>query len=149
MSSSDSGMPDDHDPMAVVPDDEGTPEPEIFTSDSKSDPGMMSDDDDFQLPAFPDHGYDLPLVDGIPNEDPFVVPTPVHDHLIIDHPDGEHIGAPILAPDPLVAIPLKDLPFDDLIDVDVDWLVDGPPDDDCGDGELDEEHCSWITTLCH
>ncbi|MFS7920989.1 hypothetical protein Hanom_Chr03g00231341 [Helianthus anomalus] len=46
MSSSGSRLSDDHDPMAVVSDDEVMPEPEYFTSDSESDPEMMSDDDD-------------------------------------------------------------------------------------------------------
>ncbi|MFS7911504.1 hypothetical protein Hanom_Chr02g00118921 [Helianthus anomalus] len=47
--------------------------------------------------------------------------------------------APILAPDPLVAIPLEELPFDDLIDVDFELFIDGPPNDAHGDGELDED----------
>ncbi|KAJ0468039.1 hypothetical protein HanIR_Chr14g0692021 [Helianthus annuus] len=100
---------------------------------------MMSNDDDFQPIALPDLGDDLPLTDGILDEDPFVVPTPVHEHLIIDHPDGEHVMAPILAPDPLMAIPLEDIPFDDLVDIDVELFVDGPCDDAHGDEELDED----------
>ncbi|XP_022007616.1 wiskott-Aldrich syndrome protein family member 1-like [Helianthus annuus] len=140
MSSSESGLSDIDDPMAVVSDDEIAPEPEIFTSDTESDPDMLSDDKDgFQSFALPDFGDDLPLADGIPDEDPFVVPIPVHDHLFIGHPDGEHIVAPILTPVPLVVIPPEDWPFDDLFDDDVDLFVDGPPDDAHGDGEIDED----------
>ncbi|MFS8003589.1 hypothetical protein Hanom_Chr13g01215711 [Helianthus anomalus] len=47
--------------------------------------------------------------------------------------------APILALVPLVTVPLKDSPFGDLIDVDVDLLVEGPFDDAHGDKELDED----------
>ncbi|XP_021991754.1 pistil-specific extensin-like protein [Helianthus annuus] len=103
MSSSESRLSDVGDPLPIVSDDEIAPEPEILTSDTKSDPDMLSDDkDDFQPFALPDFGDDLPLADGFPDEDPFVVPIPVHDHLIIGHPNGEHIVAPILDPVPLV-----------------------------------------------
>ncbi|MFS7890328.1 hypothetical protein Hanom_Chr05g00449251 [Helianthus anomalus] len=108
--------------MAVVSDDEGMSEPEILTTDSESDPETMSDDD-LQPFTLPDLGDDLPTTDGILDENHFVIPTPVHDHLIIDHSDGEHVVAPNLTHVPLVAIPLEDLPFDDLIDIDVDWLT--------------------------
>ncbi|MFS7941048.1 hypothetical protein Hanom_Chr05g00471591 [Helianthus anomalus] len=124
ISSSDSRLSDDHDPMAVVSDDEVGAEPKIFTSDSESDPEMMSEDDN-----------DFSRL----HEDPFVVPILVHDHLIIGHPDGEHVVAPILAPVPLMAIPPEDWPFDDLFDDDFDLFVDDPPDDAHGDGELDED----------
>ncbi|KAJ0468602.1 hypothetical protein HanIR_Chr14g0698461 [Helianthus annuus] len=134
MSSSENGLSDIDDPMALASDSESAPEPEILTSDTESDPDMISDDeDDFQPFALPDFGVDLPLADGIPDEDPIVAPIPVH-----DHPDGEHAVAPILAPVPLATIPLEDFPFDDLIDVDID-LFDGPPDDAHGDGEPDED----------
>ncbi|KAM0044842.1 hypothetical protein Hdeb2414_s0010g00357981 [Helianthus debilis subsp. tardiflorus] len=103
MSSSESGLSDVDDSMAVVSDDEISPEPEILTSDTESDPDMLSDDeDDFQPFALPDFGDDLPLADGIPDEEPFLIPVLVHDHLIIGHPDGEHTVAPILASVPLV-----------------------------------------------
>ncbi|XP_021998525.1 leucine-rich repeat extensin-like protein 3 [Helianthus annuus] len=140
MSSSESGLSDTDDPMAIVSEDEIVPEPEIFTSDTESDPELMSaDDDDFHPFALPDFGDDLPLADGILDEDLFVIPIPVHDHLIIGYPDGEHIVAPILAPVPLVVIPPEDWPFDDLFGDDFDLFVDGPPDNAHGDGELDEE----------
>ncbi|XP_022000585.1 uncharacterized protein LOC110898137 [Helianthus annuus] len=140
MSSSESGLSDIDDPMAIVSDDEIAPEPELFTSDTESDPNMLSDDDDdFQPFALPEFGDDLLLADGIPDEDPFVIPIPVHDHLIIGHPDGEHVVAPILAPVPLMVIPPEVWPFDDLFDDDFDLFVDGPPDDAHGDGELDED----------
>ncbi|XP_022031181.1 proline-rich protein 36-like [Helianthus annuus] len=140
MSSSESRLSDTDDPMAVVSKDEIVPEPEIFTSDTESDPEMMSDDDDdFQPFALPDFGDDLPIADGIPDEDSFVIPIPVHDHLIIGHPDGEHVVTLILAPVPLTVIPPEDWPFDDLFDDDFDLFVDGPLDDAHGDGELDED----------
>ncbi|KAJ0681478.1 hypothetical protein HanPI659440_Chr16g0636431 [Helianthus annuus] len=137
MSSPEGGLPDDHDPMAVASDDEIMTEPEIFATNSENDSEMMSDND-LQSFALPGLGDDLPTTVGIPDEDPFAISIPVHDHLIIDHPDDEHDVAPILAPVPLVAIPLEDLPFDDLIDIDVDLLVDGPFDDAHGDEGLDE-----------
>ncbi|KAJ0612046.1 hypothetical protein HanHA300_Chr01g0022761 [Helianthus annuus] len=77
MSSSESGLFDTDDPMAIVSDDEIAPEPEIFTSDTESDPEMMSDDDDdFQPFALPDFGVDFPIADGIPDEDPFAICIP-------------------------------------------------------------------------
>ncbi|MFS7896697.1 hypothetical protein Hanom_Chr15g01348161 [Helianthus anomalus] len=137
MSSSESGLSDTNDPVAIGP---GASKPEIFTCDTESDPEMMSDNNnDFQSLALPDLGDDLPTTDGIPDEDPVVIPIPVHDHLIIDHPDGEHVVEPILTPIPLVALPLEDLPSHDLIDIDVDLFVDGPFDDCHGDEKLDDD----------
>ncbi|KAF5810456.1 hypothetical protein HanXRQr2_Chr04g0169631 [Helianthus annuus] len=139
MSSSESILSDVDDPMDVASDDEIAPELEILTLDTESDPDMLSDDeDDFQPFALPDFGDDLPLADGIPDKDPFVIPVPIRDHLIIDYPDGEHIVAPILDPVPLMVITPKDWTFDDLFDDDVDLFVDGPPVDAQGDGEIDE-----------
>ncbi|MFS7905493.1 hypothetical protein Hanom_Chr01g00048361 [Helianthus anomalus] len=127
MSSSESGLSDTYDPMAVVSDDEVIPEPGIFASDTKNDPDMLSEDeDDFQPFALPDFGDDLPIADGFPDEDTFFIPVLVHDHLIIGDLDGEHIVAPILDHVPLVVIPPDDWPFDDLFDEDVDLFVDGP-----------------------
>ncbi|MFS7945950.1 hypothetical protein Hanom_Chr06g00530241 [Helianthus anomalus] len=89
MSSSESGLFDTVDPMAIVSDHEINPKPEIFTSDTESDPEMMSDDnDDFHLFVLPDFGNDVPHADGIPDEDPFLIPIPVQGHLILGHPDG-------------------------------------------------------------
>ncbi|KAM0043741.1 hypothetical protein Hdeb2414_s0010g00344811 [Helianthus debilis subsp. tardiflorus] len=140
MSSSKSGLSDTQDPMAVVSDDKVIPEPEIFTSGTESDPDMLSkDEDDFQPFTLPYFGNDLPIVDSFPDEDPFDIPAPVHDHLIIGHPDSEHIVAPILDAVPLVVIPPEDWPFDDLFDDDIDLFVDGPPVDAQGDGEIDED----------
>ncbi|MFS7962504.1 hypothetical protein Hanom_Chr08g00727381 [Helianthus anomalus] len=103
MSSLESGLSDTQDSMAVVSDDEIIPEPKIFTSDTESDPDMLfEDEDDFQPFALPYVGDDLPIADSFPDEDPFDIPTPVHDHLIIGHPDGEHIVTPILDVVPLV-----------------------------------------------
>ncbi|KAJ0796813.1 hypothetical protein HanPI659440_Chr04g0166721 [Helianthus annuus] len=138
MSSSESGLSDAHDPMAIVSDDGIMPEPEIFTSDTESDPDMLSDDDDdFQPSALLDFGDDAPIADAIPVEDIFALLVPIHDHLIIGHPDGEHIIAPILDPVPLVVIPPEDWPFDDLFNDDVDLFLDGHPADAQGDGEFD------------
>ncbi|KAF5809269.1 hypothetical protein HanRHA438_Chr04g0165391 [Helianthus annuus] len=106
MSSSESGLSEEHDPMAIVSDDDVAPIPEVLTSDTDNDPEMLSDDDnDFQPFALPDFGDDVPIADGIPVEDIFDFPAPIHDHLIIGHPDGEHIVAPILDVVHLVVIP--------------------------------------------
>ncbi|MFS7906049.1 hypothetical protein Hanom_Chr01g00054791 [Helianthus anomalus] len=63
---------------------------------------LSSDENDFQPFALLDFGDDVPLADGFPVEDLFDIPAPVHDHLIIGHPDGEHIVEPILDAVPLV-----------------------------------------------
>ncbi|KAM0046475.1 hypothetical protein Hdeb2414_s0009g00316771 [Helianthus debilis subsp. tardiflorus] len=139
MSSSESRLSDNHDPMEVVSDDEVALEPEIFTSDSESDPEMMSDEkDNFQPFALLDFGDDAPIADGIPIDDAFAFPAPIQDHLIIGHPDGEHIVAPILDVVPLVVIPPEDWPFNDLFEVDVDLFLGDPPVDAQGDGEVDD-----------
>ncbi|KAF5767610.1 hypothetical protein HanRHA438_Chr14g0636361 [Helianthus annuus] len=133
------GLSDEHDPLAIVSDDEVAPVPEIFTFDSNSDPDLMSDDedlDDFHPFALPDFGDDIPLEDDV-----LALPVPIHDHLIIGHPDGEHIveSLPINFV-PLAAIPVEDWPF--VIDLDNDdddeisvFHVDHP-DEDLGDGEV-------------
>ncbi|KAJ0699675.1 hypothetical protein HanOQP8_Chr10g0358691 [Helianthus annuus] len=136
-SSKNSGISEEHDPMAIVSDDEVTPAPEIFTSDSETDPKMMSDDDDlddFQPFALPNFGDDAPFVDDV-----LTFPLPLHDQLIIAHPDGEHIVESI----PIHAISLATIPAEDwLFVVDLDDDVDVPvfevdhPDDDLGDGEV-------------
>ncbi|KAJ0716559.1 hypothetical protein HanPI659440_Chr13g0514061 [Helianthus annuus] len=139
MSSSESGLSNDHDPVDVVSDDEVVPEPEIFMSDSESDQEMMSDDeDDFQPFALSDFGDDTPIADGIPIDDAFAFPAPIQDHLIIGHPDGEHIVAPILDVVPLVVIPPEDWPFDDLFNDDFNLFLGDPPVDAQGDGEVDD-----------
>ncbi|KAJ0722095.1 hypothetical protein HanRHA438_Chr08g0345801 [Helianthus annuus] len=108
MSSSESGLSEEHDPMAIVSGDEVAPIPEVLASDTDSDPKMLSeDDDDFQPFALPDFGDDVPIADGIPVEDLFDFSAPIHDHPIIGHPDGEHIVAPILDVVPLVAAGLQ------------------------------------------
>ncbi|MFS7963298.1 hypothetical protein Hanom_Chr08g00736461 [Helianthus anomalus] len=58
-SSLSSGMSDEHDPMAIISDDEVAPIPEKITSDSESDPKLMSNDedlDDFQPFPYPNLG---------------------------------------------------------------------------------------------
>ncbi|KAJ0616468.1 hypothetical protein HanRHA438_Chr02g0089351 [Helianthus annuus] len=136
-SSESSGLSDEHNPMAIVSDDEVAPIPEIFTSDSESDPELMSDEEDlndFQPFTLPDFG-DVPF-----NDDVLALPLPIHDQLIIGHPDGEHVVEPIpIHVIPLAAIPAEDWPFvvdldDDDVDVPV-FEVDHP-DDDIGDGEV-------------
>ncbi|XP_021986577.1 cell surface glycoprotein 1-like [Helianthus annuus] len=129
MSSSESGLSDTVDPVAIVSDDEIVPDHEIFTSDTESD-----DDDDFQPFALPDFCDDIPHADSLPDEDPFLVPIPDQDHLILGHPDDEYVVVPILAPFPIAAFPLEDLPFDALSDDDDDLFIDGPPDAAQGDG---------------
>ncbi|KAJ0445626.1 hypothetical protein HanIR_Chr16g0845041 [Helianthus annuus] len=103
-SSSESGVSDTIDPIAIVSDDEIHPEDEVFTSDTTS-----SDDDDFQPFALPDFGDDLPLADGFHNRDLPLIRIP--------------------APFPLPAFPLEDLPLDDMSDDDVDLFIEGPPED--------------------
>ncbi|MFS8024114.1 hypothetical protein Hanom_Chr16g01459431 [Helianthus anomalus] len=88
-SSESSGLSEEHDPMVIVFEDEISPAPEIFTSDSEIDPELMSDDDDpddFQPFALPNFGDDIPFIDDI-----LAFPLPIHDQLIIGHPDDEHL----------------------------------------------------------
>ncbi|MFS7987851.1 hypothetical protein Hanom_Chr11g01027701 [Helianthus anomalus] len=67
MSSSESSGPsNEHDPMAIVSDDEVAHAPEIFTSDSESDPKMISDDDDLDQILLPS---DILMVEH-PDDDP-------------------------------------------------------------------------------
>ncbi|KAL9997320.1 hypothetical protein Hdeb2414_s0007g00243841 [Helianthus debilis subsp. tardiflorus] len=135
-----SGLFDKHDPMAIVSHDEVAHVPEIFTSDSKSDPEMMSDDDDlddFQPFALPDFSDDVPFVDDV-----LALPFPLHDQLIIGHLDGEHLVEPIpIHAIPLAVVPAEGWPFVVDLDDDVDVLVIEVEhlDDDLGDG--------WCTTL--
>ncbi|XP_021991722.1 proline-rich extensin-like protein EPR1 [Helianthus annuus] len=105
MSSSDTGVSDTLDPMAVVSDVEILSESEVYTSDTTS-----TDDDDFQPFALPDLGDDVQPADGILAGDPPL--------------------AEILAPVPLAAFPIEDFPLDVVSDDDVDLFVEGPPEDD-------------------
>ncbi|KAJ0475843.1 hypothetical protein HanRHA438_Chr13g0584911 [Helianthus annuus] len=132
-----SDMTEEYDPMALVSDAEVASAPEIFTSDSEADPELMSDDDDpddFQPFALHDFGDDIPFVDDV-----LAFPLPIHDQLIIGHPDGEHLVKPIpIHAIPLTAIPAEDWPFvvdlDD--DIDVPVIQVDHIDDDLGDGEV-------------
>ncbi|MFS7946251.1 hypothetical protein Hanom_Chr06g00533811 [Helianthus anomalus] len=103
--------------MTIVSDDEVAPALEIFTSDTESDPELMSDDDDLD------------------DFQPFSLP----DFLVIGHPDGEHLveHIPIHAI-LLAAIPAEDWPFvvDLGDDVDVPMFEVDHPDDELGDGEV-------------
>ncbi|XP_022030337.1 calphotin-like [Helianthus annuus] len=103
-SSSNTGVSDTLDPMAVVSDDEILSEGEVYTSDTTS-----TDEDDFQPFALPDLGNDAQHADGIP--------------------DGDLPLALIPAPIPLAAFPVGDLPLDVVSDDDID-LFEGPPEDD-------------------
>ncbi|MFS7905776.1 hypothetical protein Hanom_Chr01g00051621 [Helianthus anomalus] len=109
-SSESSGLSDEHDPMAIVSDDEIAPALEVFTSDSETDPELMTDDvdpDDFQPFALPDFGDDIPFIDDV-----LAFPLPIHDPLIIGNPDGEHLVEPIpINAVPLATIPAEDWPF--------------------------------------
>ncbi|KAF5798012.1 hypothetical protein HanXRQr2_Chr07g0287691 [Helianthus annuus] len=119
MSSSESGLSEDQDPMAVVSDDEVASAPEVFTSDTESDPEILSeDDDDFQPFALPDFGDDIPFVDDVlaaglrlyaTNLDddnamsaapssPVRAPTapPIHDH--VPEPISAPLDLPPIAP---------------------------------------------------
>ncbi|MFS7953847.1 hypothetical protein Hanom_Chr07g00623391 [Helianthus anomalus] len=115
MSSSDSNdLSDEHDPMAIVFDDELAIVLEPFT--------------------LPDFGDDVPFIDDVID-----ILLPIHDQLIIGHPDGEQLVDPILIHAiPLAAIPAEDWTF--VVDMDEDV---GVPvfdvehlDDDLGHGEV-------------
>ncbi|MFS7919062.1 hypothetical protein Hanom_Chr03g00208481 [Helianthus anomalus] len=94
VSSSKSGLSEEYNPMGIVSDDDEVAlAPEVFTLDTESDPDMISDDnDDFQPFVLPDFGDDIPVVVDVLIDDTFALPIPDQDHLIIGHPDGEHLG---------------------------------------------------------
>ncbi|XP_022040536.1 calphotin-like [Helianthus annuus] len=104
-SSSDTGVSDTLDPMAVVSDDEILSESEVYTSDTTS-----TDEDAFKPFALPDFGNDIPLADG-----------PV---------DGDLPLIQFPAPLPLAAVPLEDLPYDEFADDDIDLFLEGPLEGD-------------------
>ncbi|XP_035834076.1 uncharacterized protein LOC118482620 [Helianthus annuus] len=112
-SSSDTGVSDTLDPMAIVSDDEILSEGEVYTLDTTS-----TDDDDFQPFALPDVA---PLADGPVDRDEV---QPADGILAGDLPLAE-----IPAPAPLAAFPVEDLPLDVMSDDDID-LFEGPPEDD-------------------
>ncbi|KAM0044047.1 hypothetical protein Hdeb2414_s0010g00348561 [Helianthus debilis subsp. tardiflorus] len=105
VSSSDTGVSDTVDPIAVVSDDELPSEGDVYTSDTTS-----TDDDDFQPFALPAIGVEVQPADGIHAGDlPLaVVPAPV----------------------PLAAFPVADVPLDVMSDNDIDLFEEGPPEDD-------------------
>ncbi|KAJ0456622.1 hypothetical protein HanIR_Chr15g0764551 [Helianthus annuus] len=105
VSSSDTGVSDTVDPMAIVSDDEMPSEGDVYTSDTTS-----TDDDDFQPFALPDIGVEIQPADGIPAGD---LPLAV-----------------IPAPVPLAAFPVADVPLDVVSDDDIDLFEEGPPEDD-------------------
>ncbi|XP_021986081.1 calphotin-like [Helianthus annuus] len=111
-SSSDTGVSDTLDPMAIVLDDEILSEGEVYTSDT------TSTDDDDQPFALPDVA---PLADGPVDRDEV---QPADGILAEDLPLAE-----IPAPAPLAAFPVEDLPLDVMSDDDID-LFEGPPEDD-------------------
>ncbi|KAJ0522986.1 hypothetical protein HanIR_Chr10g0488811 [Helianthus annuus] len=102
-SSSDTGVSDTLDPMAVVSDDEIPSEREVYTSDTTS-----TDDDDFQPFALPDVGVEP--ADGLPA--------------------GDLQLAVIPAPIPLAAFPVVDMPIDVVSDDDIDLFEEDPPEAD-------------------
>ncbi|KAJ0523385.1 hypothetical protein HanIR_Chr10g0493271 [Helianthus annuus] len=102
-SSSDMGVSDTLDPMAIVSDDEILSEREVYTSDTTS-----TDDDDFQPFALPNVGAEP--ADGLPAGD---LPLAV-----------------IPAPIPLAAYPVVDMPLDVVSDDDVDLFEEDPPEAD-------------------
>ncbi|KAJ0532322.1 hypothetical protein HanIR_Chr09g0395451 [Helianthus annuus] len=102
-SSSDTGVSNTLDPMAVVSDDEIPSERGVYTSDTTS-----TDDDDFQPFALPDVGVDP--AGGLPAGD---LPLAV-----------------ILASIPLAAYPAFDMPLDVVSDDDIDLFEADPPEAD-------------------
>ncbi|XP_022024741.1 pollen-specific leucine-rich repeat extensin-like protein 3 [Helianthus annuus] len=105
VSSSDTGVSDTLDPMAVVSDDEIPSEGEVYTSDTTG-----TDEDDFQPFALPDFGDDIPIADGPFGEDLPLIQVP--------------------APLPFAAVPLEDLPPDEFADDDIDLFLEGPLEGD-------------------
>ncbi|XP_035845250.1 magnetosome-associated protein MamJ-like [Helianthus annuus] len=101
-SSTDTGVSDTLDPLAIAPDDEILSESEVYTSDTTS-----TDEDDFQPFALPDFGDNIPIADG-----PF---------------DGDLPLLQVPAPLPIAAVPLEDLPH---ADDDIDLFLEGPPEGD-------------------
>ncbi|KAJ0524713.1 hypothetical protein HanHA300_Chr09g0303741 [Helianthus annuus] len=98
-SSSDTGVSDTLDPMAIVSDDRVSSEREVYTSDTTS-----TDDDDFQPFALPDIG-----------------PEPAD-----GFPVGDLPLAVIPAPIPLAAYPVVDMPLDVVSDDDIDLFEEDP-----------------------
>ncbi|XP_022007230.1 early nodulin-75-like [Helianthus annuus] len=103
VSSSDTGVSNTLDPMAVVSDDEIPSEREVYTSDTTS-----TVDGDFQPFALPD--VRVEPADGIPAGD---LPLAV-----------------IPAPIPLAAFPVVDMPLDVATDDDIDLFEEDPPEAD-------------------
>ncbi|KAJ0513687.1 hypothetical protein HanHA300_Chr10g0360611 [Helianthus annuus] len=103
VSSSDTGVSDTLDPMAVVSDDEIPSEREVYTSDTTS-----TDDDDFQPFALPNIRAEP--ADGLPA--------------------GDLPLAMIPAPIPLSAFPVVDMPLDVVSDDDIDLFEEDPPEVD-------------------
>ncbi|XP_021995667.1 proline-rich extensin-like protein EPR1 [Helianthus annuus] len=103
VSSSDTGVSDTLDPMAILSDDEIPSEREVYTSDTTS-----TDDDDFQPFALPDVGVEP--AEGIPagNFPLAVIPTPI----------------------PLAAFPVVNMPLDVVSDDDIDLFEEDPPEAD-------------------
>ncbi|KAJ0452620.1 hypothetical protein HanHA300_Chr15g0580961 [Helianthus annuus] len=102
-SSSETGVSDTLDPIAIVSDDRVSSEREVYTSDITS-----TDDDDFQPFALPDVGAEP--ADGFPVGD---LPLAV-----------------IPAPIPLAAYRVVDMPLDVVSDDDVDLFEEDPPEAD-------------------
>ncbi|KAM0046103.1 hypothetical protein Hdeb2414_s0009g00312001 [Helianthus debilis subsp. tardiflorus] len=76
-----------------------------------STPWLLSDDDDdFHPFVLPDFGDDVPHADGIPDEDPFLIHIHVQGHLILGHPDGEHVGDGVVADD-AIGVPHVEIPI--------------------------------------
>ncbi|XP_035840199.1 proline-rich extensin-like protein EPR1 [Helianthus annuus] len=105
VSSSDTGVSDTVDPMAIVSVDEIPSEGDVYTSDTTS-----TDDDDFQPFALSDIGVEVQPADGIPAGD---LPLAV-----------------IPAPIPLAAFHVVDVTLDVVSDDDIDLFEEDPPEDD-------------------
>ncbi|KAJ0548601.1 hypothetical protein HanIR_Chr08g0385611 [Helianthus annuus] len=103
VSSSDTGVSDTLDPMAIVSDDEIPSERVVYTSDTTS-----TDDDDFQPFTLPD--VVVEPADGLPAGD---LPLAV-----------------IRAPIPLATFPVVDMPLDVVSDDDIDLFEEDPPEAD-------------------
>ncbi|KAF5803393.1 hypothetical protein HanXRQr2_Chr06g0270811 [Helianthus annuus] len=113
-SSSDSGVSETTNPIAITSDEEIATDPEVYTSDTTS-----TDEDDFQPFALPVFRDDLPLADVLPGEDLPLVQVP--------------------APLPLAEVPLEEQPLDALSDDDIDLFIRVPEGDQDGGAPMEDD----------
>ncbi|MFS7949724.1 hypothetical protein Hanom_Chr06g00574911 [Helianthus anomalus] len=98
--------------MAAATNNETALAPEIFTSDTESDPDMLTkDEDDFQPSALPDSGDELPLQMASLTRNFLSSLFRSTTTSSFGHFDDAHIVAPILDAVPLMIIFPENLPL--------------------------------------